>query len=260
MKAQIRTKNFSAKPLRGAIVLPFSSIVRLGSTTPTNHITNKRVIECNVVEAIENSRNKLRMKNCFSRFNVPQAEMYHGDFNVEAIKKHFKLRSEYKLVGKAIYGFKGHGMVLITSDKELDDFCKTHNPDRFFLEVFHNLSREYRLHCTQDQVFLSWRKLRKSDAEKRWFFNSENCNWIGEDNPLFNKPSNWDEICRAAINAITSVGLDIGCADIRVSGEDTSRFIVLEVNSAPALAEIGLNAYKENIKQVLIKKHGNLQS
>jgi glutathione synthase/RimK-type ligase-like ATP-grasp enzyme len=54
---------------------------------------------------------------------------------------------------------------------------------------------------------------------------------------------------------VETIGLDIGAVDIRVSSQDTRQFIVCEVNSAPALGEAGIDAYREQIRKVLIKKY-----
>jgi glutathione synthase/RimK-type ligase-like ATP-grasp enzyme len=254
---RVRTKNPSASPLCRAIFVPFKALCRLGSRTPTQLIypRGERVVECNTVESIENSRDKIRMKECFTQFKIPQANWYHGRLVPSEIKN--ILGNDCVLVGKAICGFQGNGMVLIENDTQLAEFCRTHSPEHFFIEKFHNYGREYRLHATRDGVFLSWRKLRTSEATQRWFFNSHNCNWVGEDHSLFNKPSSWDELCRVACKAVESVGLDIGAVDIRISSKDTSQFIVCEVNSAPSLAEIGIEAYKEQIKKVLITKYNS---
>jgi glutathione synthase/RimK-type ligase-like ATP-grasp enzyme len=257
---RIRTKNPSANPLRKAILVPFKAVCRLGSRTPTRDIfpVSERIVECNSVESIENSRNKLRMKRCFSTVPIPQAVWYHDRFEPQRILDHFRITSDdFQLVGKQICGFQGHGMVLINNRIELEQFCRTHTPQNYFIELFYNYGREYRLHATRDEVFLSWRKLRSHDAAERWFFNSHNCNWVGEGNQLFNKPSNWEQLCNTARAAISSTSLDIGAVDIRVSSQDTTQFIVCEVNSAPALGEVGIEAYQEQIKSVLIKKHNN---
>lgn len=254
---RIRTKNPTSNPLRKAILVPFKAVCRLGSRTATRDVfpASERVVECNTVQSIENSRNKLRMKECFATQNIPQATMYHGPFDHQRILDHFHITSpDFQLVGKMICGFQGHGMTLINNRTELEQWCRTHSPQNYFIELFYNYGREYRLHATRDSVFLSWRKLRSHDAAERWFFNSHNCNWVGEGNQLFNKPANWEELCRTARTAISSTGLDIGAVDIRVSSQDTTQFIVCEVNSAPALGDVGIEAYREQIKSVLIKK------
>jgi glutathione synthase/RimK-type ligase-like ATP-grasp enzyme len=256
---RIRTKNYTAAPLKRAIFVPFLSVARLGSHTLTSEIfpLARGITECNTVNAVLNSSNKIKMKECFNKYNIPQADWYHGSFtDINKIKKHFNLKEEYQLVGKAIFGFQGRGMVLISNDEELKNFCRTHTSEHYFIERFYNFAREYRLHATQDKVFLSWRKLRQKDATERWFFNSQNCNWVGERHGLFNKPSNWNEVCKAATDAIKSVSLDIGAVDVRIQSSSNPQFIVCEVNSAPALGEEGIEKYREQIKEILIKKHG----
>jgi glutathione synthase/RimK-type ligase-like ATP-grasp enzyme len=254
---RVRTKNFTAEPLKRAIFVPFNAVCRLGSTTPTSTITTRPIVECNTVEAVNNSRSKLRMKECFQRANIPQSRWYHGRLDVNTIKNHFGItvNEGYQLVGKAIFGFQGRGMVLISNDTELADFCRHHTPENFYLEIFHNYGREYRIHATQNEVFMVWRKLRREDASERWFFNSHNCNWVGETHPLFDKPSNWETLCSASVNAIRAVGLDIGAVDIRVSSSNPDSYIVLEVNSAPALGVQGVEKYKEQIKEILVRKY-----
>lgn len=116
-------------------------------------------------------------------------------------------------------------------------------------------AREYRLHCTQTECFMSWRKLRRSDAEERWFFNSANCNWVGEDHELFDRPSNWDLIVEDCKKAMVATGLDIGSFDVRIqsSSKSTPEYIIVEVNSAPALGEQGVQIYKTKIQELIYK-------
>lgn len=249
MIAQIRTKNPSAAPLRRSIFVNKRSVVRLGSRTPTETCFPGRrdIVEVNTVSSIENSRDKLRMKDCFSRYDVKQAEWWtrSEDMNIRTIP--------FPLVGKQIVGFKGHGMQLINNADELREFWRTHD-NRYFIEKFYNYAREYRIHATSDHSFLAWRKLRRSDAEQRWFFNSTNCNWVGEDHELFDRPSNWEELCNAAVMAVRAVGLDIGAVDIRVQGRNNPDYIVCEVNSAPQLGEVGIEHYRREITNIINNK------
>lgn len=251
-RVRVRTKNFSADPLRNSLFLPGRSLVRLGSLTATKTVfptTYGRypITEVNTVEAVKNSRDKLQMKECFKRNNIPQAEWFLPGKEPDKVT--------YPLVAKKIVGFKGHGMFLINNDKEYKE-SRNKLTNEYFLEHFYNYSREYRLHCNQEICFLSWRKLRKEGVKDRWFFNSLNCNWVGVDHRLYGKPSNWKEIEKVAVEAVRSVGLDIGAVDIRVQSakHKPPRFIVCEVNSAPALGEQGLEVYREVIKNIILKK------
>jgi glutathione synthase/RimK-type ligase-like ATP-grasp enzyme len=277
---RVRSKNFSCDDLRGDIgPFPIRSLARLGSTTMTEMIFPRSfnkypIIEINTVKSIQNSRSKLLMKGCFAKANVKQADWYKYIYTNDMHRFQDQLFKEehvynienlpYPIVAKRIFGFKGHGMVLINNQEKLEKFLNSTSKTElagYYFEEFKNYSREYRLHCTQDECFMSWRKLRKSDSKERWFFNSTNCNWVGENHNLFDKPVNWDKIIEDSCEAIKAVGLDIGAVDVRVQSanyEDKKRenpeYIVLEVNSAPAIGPIGVDIYRKKITELINKK------
>ena len=254
--ARIRTRNFTAQPLRKAILTDHKAVVRLGSTTPTTRIfpNTTGIVEINTVDAIQNSRSKLRMKNCFEKEKIPQADWWCNLNGVNLIEL------PYPMVVKRVFGFQGHGMQLLNDYKELNSWIDQHphwDIDGWFFEKFYNYAREYRLHVAKDiGVFLSWRKLRTKDAKERWFFNSINSNWVGEDHELFDRPKPWKLMEKAAIDCLKATGLDIGAVDIRVQSNDKDNpsFIVCEINSAPALGDYGIEQYKEVIKKLINNK------
>lgn len=263
MKVQIRTKNHTAAPLRGSINSPIRTVVRLGSHTPTERVfprgimEGKRIFEINTVEAIQNSSNKMRMKRCFRERNVPQAiwwelrngRVYNPDSNDEVDIEELP----YPIVVKRINGFKGHGMCKVSNSEEFRNWL-SRGLHGYFVEKFYNYGKEYRLHVSAASgVFLVWRKLRRADAENKWFFNSTNCNWVGINNDLFDTPPFWEDMKRAAVDALHSTGLDLGAVDIRCRRNPTrgNNFIVCEVNSAPALGEIGIESYRSEISKLI---------
>src|SRR5665647_2561948 len=79
---KLRSKNPSASDLRTRLASvrtknPF--VVRLGSRVPLSTYTNplyQRAEEINTIESIENSRDKLRMKECFCSQEVKQSHWY----------------------------------------------------------------------------------------------------------------------------------------------------------------------------------------
>jgi glutathione synthase/RimK-type ligase-like ATP-grasp enzyme len=258
MFARIRTKNPSASSLRKSIPTKKRAVVRLGSLTPTARIfpTDRDVIEINTPEAIENSRSKLKMKECFKTKNISQADWLTFDnLDLDLPGDAFEL----PIVIKRVYGFKGRGMELIESLDEFTTWCRNHpNKSGWYIEKFHNYAREYRLHVAKDVgVFMSWRKLRKSEATERWFFNSSNCNWVSPDHELFDTPRCWDEMCKQAKNALEATGLDIGAVDIRVQSNEVKnpKFIVCEINSAPALGTMGIERYKDILTKLINNKY-----
>ena len=258
--AQIRTKNFTAEPFRRSIITSRSAIIRLGSVTPTEKAFRKpkapgSVIEINTVNAIKNSRNKLLMKACFDKRDVPQAEWWSYDRFITSGNK-----IDFPIVVKRVHGFQGRGMELIENQEQLDNWLGRH-PDwsstGWYFEKFYNYAREYRLHVSKNGTFMCWRKLRTRDAENRWFFNSTNCNWVSDKHELFDKPKCWKAMEKAALDALESVGLDIGAVDIRVQSNDRDdpKFIVCEINSAPALGNIGIEKYKEELTKLIQDKN-----
>ena len=257
--AQIRTKNPTAKPLKGRIFVPGRSIVRLGSQTPTQQAFPKSygvwpIKEINTVDSVLNSRDKLRMKTCFKGFagsEIPQAQWWEI---ADLQEKNYK-NLPYPLVAKRVVGFKGHGMFLVNNEQELRDNLPIIRQGRF-LEHFHNFAREYRLHCTQDECFMAWRKLRKENSKERWFFNSLNCNWVSPAHELFDRPSDWDRVVASSIAAMKAVGLDIGAVDVRIQSNKHKEpaYIICEVNSAPALGDQGAAMYERTIKKLLTKR------
>lgn len=268
---QIRTKNFTSAPLRGEIGrFPVRSIVRLGSRTPNAEAFTKapagsRIIEINTVQSVENSRSKLLMKACFRQAGVPQARWFTytnpaaAAFTEEGLDGRQTISMNnlpYPMLAKRICGFKGIGMVKIDDAATMNMWLANNSTNGYYFEQFLNYAREYRLHCTQEKCFMVWRKLRKADAENRWFFNSSNCNWVGEAHDLFDRPTNFDAIVADCLKAIKEVGLEVGSFDVRIQS-NTQRnpaYILVEVNSAPSLGEQGVEIYKAVIKDLITKK------
>lgn len=274
-RIRLRTKNHSAEDLRDKLYSIFNNrptVVRLGSLTPIEGITSRaNVLEINKTEAIEISRNKKEMKEAFTKngiktanwwtFEVDDDNLYY--FAVEGdVTKDIEIENlPYPILSKSLFGQGGVGNTMHKTQKSLEDWMKGKDLSNYIFEEYYNYAREYRLHVTQDECFLSWRKLRKKDSKDRWYFNSNNCVWIGEDNPLFDKPINWEEIKQESIKACKAVGLDICAIDVRIQSahdEDgnerkTCDYIILETNSAASLGIKGTEAYYNQILKIINK-------
>lgn len=283
-RPRIRSRHPSHEPLRTQLPkLPVRAVVRLGSTTVLD-LGAKKLIEVNSVAAVKNSANKLLMKYCFDTEGVktadwwiidnepeaPQAKIFwkHGDVNSEegGIADYAAL--PYPIVAKHIFGSRGTGNYLINNQQELEAWLPNKTIENYIFEKFYNFNREYRLHVTKDGCFYTCRKLLREDtpADKRWFRNDSNCNWIVEENESFDKPVNWDAIVAESVKALKAVGLDFGAVDIRVqSATKTSKkhgevprenpeFIIIEINSAPSFGEITLQRYLEQIPNIVNAK------
>lgn len=273
-RPRIRSRHPSHEPLR--IHLPkmtTRSFIRLGSTTevPTD---GRKYIEVNTVQAIKNSASKLLMKFCFDTENIKTADWWtyegtnaflkEGDQDQMTIIENLT----YPLVAKHIFGSRGTGNYLLKSQQELEAWLPGKTLENYIFEKFYNYNREYRLHVTKDGCFYTCRKMLKEDtpADKRWFRNDSNSIWVVEDNPTFDKPSNWDIIVAESVKALNAVGLDFGAVDVRVqSSTKTSKkkgevprenpeFIIIEINSAPSFGEITLQRYLEMIPKIVESK------
>lgn len=259
-RPRVRTKNHSADRLRSKHksldLLPFRSVVRLGSTTRNEDIFTPQQLregieECNTVDSVITSSNKLRMKEAFKKLNVKQSEWWTPS-EIKALKE-----IPFPILAKQIRGSKAKGMVKIDDKKQLDDFLKNTDTSNYYFEKFYNYSREYRLHMSSvSGEFMSWRKLRRNDEEVRWFFNNSNCNWVNPEHELFDKPKNWDKVVENCKNALKAVGLDIGACDVRIQSNSKKDpdFIVCEINSAPALGSVGIEEYRPEINKILKSK------
>lgn len=243
----IYSRHPSHKPLRRVIPAPkgYAPVVRFGSLTESD-----KKIQINTVEAIKKSMNKRLMKEAFTNNNVITPFWFN-------IPDYLKLEKQFfPCVVKNIWGSRGTGNFLIKNIDEFNRLLQNRNPENYIVEKFVNYSREYRFHVSTEGVFLIWRKLRREDTpqQDRWFFNNQTCNWVNEEHPLFNLDTKTREnISQEAVKALNSVGLDFGACDIKVSA-DGQRFTIIEINSAPSLGKIGVDAYISEINKLINKK------
>jgi carbamoylphosphate synthase large subunit len=276
-RPKILSRHSSHEPLRSELpLLPFRSVVRLGSSTQLRDdvSSNGNRIECNTVVACRTSADKRLMKEAFDEheidntaiwwvYNPLNQTFYDGgyDYNdqMSAIEG-----LPYPIVAKHRFGSRGTGNYLLSSMEQLQAWMKGKRLENYIFEKFYSYTREYRLHVTADGCFYTCRKMLREDTpeDQRWYRNDSNSNWIREDNELFDKPVNWEEIEQECVKAIQAVGLDIGACDVKVQSAKTAKgkvrpapeFIILETNSAPSFGDLTLEKYLEEIPKVLLKK------
>lgn len=249
-------------------LLPFRSVVRLGSTTP-----KPGRIECNSSQACATSANKRLMKQAFDHGHVVTARWAVFTTGtapqfVERIQRDFRAggdRGFIPVVSKQVHGSRGRGNRLHKTIAELTAFvARAGHTDQYVYEKFYNFSREYRLHVTHAGVFYACRKMLKEETPdaNRWYRNDSNCSWIIETNPQFDRPSNWTTIVEECIKACRAVGLDFSGVDVKVQSRTTEggrvrtnpEFIVIETNSAPSFGDITLTKYLQEIPRILREK------
>ena len=248
----VLTRHPSHSILRSKLaLLPFRSLIRLGSETiPTD---GKQRVELNSVQAVRNSANKLRMKQCFTKGNVQHAQWWNSP---NEIPKDVK----YPIIAKSLTGSRGRGNTKLDSVAELDQFIRSHeNMSNYIFEKFYTYSKEYRLHITNDGCFYTCRKLLKTENSEDWQRHDNNCIWILENNPKFMKPANWNLIVEDCIRAKNALGLDICAFDVMVqgSGKEAPKWIICELCSALSFGDITAQKYLIEIPKLLKKKYNN---
>lgn len=268
MYLKIRTKNHTAQPLKNLIEVNTRTVFRLGSITPTEEIfprgvaLNKSIIEINTAESCHNSGDKILMKTLFEENNVKSAEWTIVNLLINGLMgEDNQLIWEYfPAIIKHKNSCKGNGIFYIENIDELFSFVENRSTDllkNYIIEKYYNYSKEYRLHVTKDGCFYTCRKMLKEDAEERWHRHDMNSVWIMEENPLFEKPSNWNSIVEECVKALNAVGLDIGACDIKVQSEKgrdrggNPEFIVMEVNSAASFGLVTVVKYEEQLRKML---------
>lgn len=253
----LRSRNFSCKPLK-ELIFPKRVIYRMGSETKTEDITRFQVaLEINSPEACHISGDKILTKKRLVAGNIKTAEWFtvnKNDVNGESVKSHLALW-ETPIIVKHIHSSKGNGIYLINSiedlynTEDLNNALGTKEIEKYVFERYYTYTKEYRIHVNRERCFFATRKMLKNEADIRWHRHAENAVFIHQDNPLFEKPENWDEITGECINALKAIGLDFAAFDVKVSKK--GKFIILESNSAPALGEKSLEAYKQELTRYI---------
>lgn len=244
-------------------------VIRLGSLTDIKR-NSYPLIEINKTEGIRNSSDKRRMKKCFDDAKVSHAEWYtfknmtndgtlvfaiSGKENRNYEKSISSLK--FPIIVKHRFGSKGKGNYKLNTVAELSEFCKKHDMQKYILEKFYTYTKEYRLHVSKDGCFYACRKMIKNgtDQNKKWQRHNDNCVWIIETNPLFDKPSNWKTIVNDCIKCLSTLNLDFAAFDVKMqSSKNGNNYIILESNSAPSFGETTLERYKTEIEKIIKNK------
>jgi glutathione synthase/RimK-type ligase-like ATP-grasp enzyme len=259
-RIRLRTKNSSAEDLKTSlrnIKTTKPVVVRLGSVTPTKLVfpkSHSRCIEINSVDGINNSRDKYLMKQCFDKAKIHHCTWYRVGINDNLLlqptgESRLLNAIEFPIVCKSRNGFQGKGNTYCKTIEEFNTWKQGKTLDNYIIEEFANYKQEFRIHASTNGIFNAWRKLRKSDAEEKWFFNSNNCVFTAE----FQQPSCWEAINTDLIKALKELKLTLGGFDVRIKN-DGSDFKVIEVNSACTLASQGTEAYRNEIVKLVNQK------
>lgn len=252
--AKLRHKVF----IRGAKV-----VYRHGSTTKGDF-----KYEINSVESVRNSADKLRMKECFTKAGISQANWRRLD----AFKSKEQMTTFIKEVGfpdnhliiKSRFGSRGNGNYLIKTQKELDAFIGSRNCSDYIIEEYKNYSKEFRIHVHANGYFYTCRKALKKDTPDKEKFqrHDDNCVWILETNPDFGKPSNWADIVSDCVKALKAIGGDVLAFDVKTTDPKNSKeknkavkWIIIESCSAPSFGDVTADRYIVELPKIIKNKY-----
>lgn len=270
-RISVLSRHPSHNPLRKQLpLLPFRSIVRLGSTTTNEELNSKRVkkglkranfVECNSVQGVKNSASKLLMKQCFETAGVKTAPWIRGSETNQQILN-WADQVKYPIISKSHHGSRGEGNLKHDNRASLERFLTSNNKNNYIFEKFVKMSREYRLHISKDGCFYTCRKLLRNDApEGTWQRHDDVVTWALETNESFKKPSNWNAIVTDCIKAQKALGLDVCAFDVMVQGSKDGQertnpeWIIVESASAPSFGDITLERYLIEIPKILKSKY-----
>ena len=256
----VRTRNSKCYALRD-IEVPKKTILRLGSVTPTAEITRKtNVIEINPAEACAISSDKRATRRILMEAGVSIADecvipedIRDNHDNIVAVILKYMQDNDCNIIAKRYNSSKGKGLLLLDSPDAVESFVNFAKIENWVLERYYTYSREYRIHVTKDGCFLADRKMLINGADERWHRHETNSVWINENNELFNKPINWEDIVADCVKAMKAIGLDICCFDVKVQNDkhENPKWIIMESNSAPGLNDSSIELYREQIKKII---------
>jgi len=242
------TRDFPAKKIRQLTGGHSKVLLRFGYSGDFPITDDEGYIFVNSRESINIAKNKSKTKELLKELGIPTPNWAI----LSDLRDFYSLR--FPLYSKTFYGSRGRGMVFIENEEKLKEHYENHDSSiGRIIEERCNYVREYGIHVSSASgIFHAVRKMLKSEAEDRWFRNSNNCVFYLEDNEHFNKPECWEEIETQLLRFMDKTGLDIGRFDVKVNNSG-KLFSVLEVNTSPSIeGEIVYNKYKRELEKIII--------
>lgn len=237
---RVFSPNKSCAPLRR---IPFNRRVflRFGSTTPFN--SKFKYLELNSIEGVKVSANKILMKHSFDTARVKHSEWITSN-NAKSIEEFF-LKHKV-IICKHKHSSKGNGIYYIDNLAYLKELISKINLSQHIFERFYFYPHEYRVHVDRKHgAFYICKKFLEDGVDVEWHRHANNAGFAIV-NKLDEKPECWNNVIDDCIKAMSVMHLDIACFDILCSNTE---WILLESNSAPSLANFGLNIYCNHLKK-----------
>jgi hypothetical protein len=206
-------------------------VVRLGGTMPYNEYD----VQINSVDAIKHSIDKRQQKHLMIGAGLKTLPILPDP--------------QFPCVVKGRIRSCGTKVFLVEDKKAFAEAVKNVKND-FYIEPFFEATSEYRLHCTQEEVFFAVKKI-KRNAEDVMINHQNHFN-----KREFLKPRLWEHIKAECVKAMKTLNLDIACFDVLYSSKDNNnhQFVIAEANTNPEMLNNTFDAYKDAIIKVVNQK------
>lgn len=240
---RIFSPNKSCAPLRN---LQFNRriFLRFGSTTPL--VSKFKYFELNTIEGVRMSSNKIIMKRIFDEQNIHHSDWISSS-NIHHIINFFNKHK--MLIAKHKRSSQGKGIYYIDTFESLIELINNIDLKDYVFEKYCFFPSEFRVHVDKDHgCFYACKKVLNEDAEVEWHKHANNSIFVRIEDEK--KPQCWNDIIKECQIICEAMQMNILCFDILCCDND---FIIVETNSAPALATYGLTYYSNHIQ----KYYGN---
>lgn len=223
---RIKHHNSKWRPRHDSVVLNW------GSTDLPLKLAGTAII--NGPDAVIRASNKLMSLQMFKAHDVPCPE-----FTTSPVTAREWLQQGPVVCRVLLRANSGRGIVVAERPEELV-------PAPLYTKYFKRKD-EYRVHVVRGQVIDIQRKMRKlevPDEEVNWLVRNHSNGFIFGRGGV-NAP---DAVVAAALKAVQALGLDFGAADVGYN-ELKNQAVVFEVNTAPGLQGLTLDAYVQALTQ-----------
>lgn len=213
--------------------------VRFGS----NKELRKCTIDFNSIEAIDNTANKLKMKDIFCIAGVRSPKYFTNNPSVYASIMDGQLGE--KIFFKTPFHSRGRGMVVYDTKES----AVTQQKDGYFEEAQVS-DREFRVHVMDGEMFhIDEKRPRDPSLKRRDRPEIKNmASGFKFRRPIKEFPP---EVISESIKAVKALGLDFGAADV---GLNSNGVWIYEVNTAPSLRTKTRKLYQKALVKLIWKK------
>jgi hypothetical protein len=224
---QLNLKLFRHKP-----TVSIDTLIRWGNVDNSSLSCDK---ELNKAEAIKKSSNKQGFIELLREKNIPTLKAFTGTF---------------PCIGRTRYHQKGKGFWYCVNNQDVEK-AKRQGAD-YFTEFF-NKTKEYRIHIAGGKVLLFSEKALTEDyrGSQTYIWNRDHgytFRHLGKSEWLNN--SNLMEMQRQCKKAMEILALDFGAFDVLYSNT-MNRFVIIEVNTSPALSPLAIEKYCQYFEKEL---------